>query len=190
MHVSKGDFLYYFEAYRCTLIENGKRLSNFLLHLFHFLPRTEDKETLVVPSATGKLRRRELGRGRNRAPNDKVTSENQSPLELSWHLRHRTQQRAAQLVSLGRKRKEKGSRAGYCTEESVPCCVQITPKIVRDPVTCSDVLLWMFTCLFWPYASSTPRKDRALGLLVQMQMTENGRLCCWGLSCHFTHKLN
>ena len=38
---------------------------------------------LVVPSAIGKLRRGELGRGRNRAPNYKVTRENQSLLELS-----------------------------------------------------------------------------------------------------------
>ena len=37
----------------------------------------------VVPSAIGKLRRGELGRGRNRAPNYKVTRENQSLLELS-----------------------------------------------------------------------------------------------------------
>lgn len=41
----------------------------------------------------------------------------------------------------GRRRKEEGSRAGYCPKESVPRCVQITPKVVGDPVTCSDVLV-------------------------------------------------
>lgn len=116
----------------------------------------------VVPSAIGKLRRGELGRGRNRAPNYKVTRENQSLLELSWYWRHRAHQTADQWVSPGRRRKEEGSRAGYCTKESVPRCVQITPKVVGDPVTCSDVLVWMFTCLFWLYARVTPTNDLAL----------------------------
>lgn len=48
----------------------------------------KDPCVLVMPSATGKSRRGELGRGRNRAPNYKVTRENQSLLELSWYWRH------------------------------------------------------------------------------------------------------
>lgn len=156
------------------VIEKEKHLQTFQLHLFHFLPRTENKETLVMPSATGKLRRGELGRGRNRAPDYKVTRDNQSPLELSWHWRHRTQQTADQWVSLGRKRKEEGSRAGYCTKKSVPRWVQITPKVVGDPVTCSDVLVWMFAYLFWPYANATPNKDLALEIVLQITMTVNG----------------
>lgn len=84
----------------------------------------------VVPSVIGKLRRGELGRGRNGAPNYKVTRENQSLLELSWYWRHRAHQTVDQWVSLGRRRKEEGSRAGYCTKESVPRRVQITPKVV------------------------------------------------------------
>lgn len=66
---------------RCMQKEN--HLQSIQLHLFHFLPQTENKETLVVPSATGKLRRGELGRGRNTALSYKVTRENQSLLELS-----------------------------------------------------------------------------------------------------------
>lgn len=128
---------------------------------------------LVVSSAIGKLRRGELGRGRNRAPNYKVTRENQSLLELSWYWRHRAHQTADQWVSLGRRRKEEGSRAGYCTKESVPRCVQITPKVVGDPVTCSDVLVWMFTCLFWLYANATPTKVLALELVLQITMPQN-----------------
>lgn len=155
------------------VMEKENHLQTIQLHLFHFLPQTENKETLVVPSATGKLRRGELGRGRNRAPNYKVTRDNQSPAELSWHWRHRTQHTVDQWVSLGRKRKEEGSRAGYCTKESVPRCVQITPKVVGDPVTCSDVLVWMFTCPFWLYANATPTKDLALELVLQITMTEN-----------------
>lgn len=95
------------------------------------------KEALVVPSATGKLRRSKLGRGRNGAPNYKVTRENQSPVELSWHWRHRTRETADQWVSLHGEAEEKGGerekeeeggvRAGYCSEKSVPCCVQISP---------------------------------------------------------------
>lgn len=96
------------------------------------------KEALVVPSATGKLRRSKLGRGRNGAPNYKVTRENQSPAELSWHWRHRTRETADQWVSLHGEAEEEGGegekegegggvRTGYCSEKSVPCCVQISP---------------------------------------------------------------
>lgn len=138
---------------RCMQKEN--HLQSIQLHLFHFLPQTENKGTLVVPSATGKLRRGELGRGRNTALNYKVTRENQSLLELSWHWRHRTEHTADQWVSLGRKGKEEGSRAGHCNKESVPCCVQITPKVVGDPVTCSDVLFKCshayFGCMSMPH---------------------------------------
>lgn len=117
---------------------------------------------LLVPSATGKSRLGELGRGGNRTPNYKVTRENQSLLELSWYWRHRAHQTADQWVSQGTRRKGEGTRSGYCTKESVPRCVQIIPKVVRDPVTCSDVLGWTFTCLFWLYAHATPIKDLAL----------------------------
>lgn len=75
--------------------------------VFYFLFQTEYKEILVMPSATGKLRRGELGRGRNRAPVYKVTRENQSPLEWSWHWRHRNQQTVDQWAPLGG-----GSRRG------------------------------------------------------------------------------
>lgn len=68
---------------------------------------------LVVPNATGKLRRGELGRGRNGVLNYKVTRENQSLLELSWYWRHSAHQTLDQWVSPGRRRKEEGSRAGY-----------------------------------------------------------------------------
>lgn len=51
-----------------------------------------------MPSATGKLRRGELGRGRNGLP---ATRENQSPLEWSWHWRHRNQQTVDQWAPLG-----------------------------------------------------------------------------------------
>lgn len=53
-------------------------------YIFPFpVSNKKHKEALVVPGATRKLRRGELGRGRNRAPDYKVTRENQSPLELS-----------------------------------------------------------------------------------------------------------
>lgn len=138
---------------------------NSWLHPLHFLPEPGDKGDLcllVVSSAIGKSRLGELGRGRNRAPNYKVTRENQSLLELSWYWRPTAHLTVDQWVSPGRRRKEEGTRAGYCTKESVPCCVQITPRAVGDPVTCSDVLAWMFTCLFWLCARATPTKDLAL----------------------------
>lgn len=95
-----------------------------------------------MPSAAGKLRRGELGRGRNRAPGYKVTRENQSPLEWSWHRRHRNQQTVDQWAPLGG-----GSRRGpgqdiaprkVCHALSKP-----PPKVAGDPVTCSDV--WVRT---------------------------------------------
>lgn len=114
---------------------------------------------LALPSATGKLRRGELGRGRNRAPNYKVTRENQSLLELSWYWKPRAHQTADQWVSLGRRREGGGVQSRIFPKESVPRYVQVTPKVARDPVACSNVLVWMFTCLFWLYAHATATKD-------------------------------
>lgn len=155
----------YLLFYLCMLLKvEKKHLRTFQPHLFHFLLQTGQRNPcpLVVPSAIGKLRRGELGRGRNGAPNYKVTRENQSLLELSWYWRHRFHQTADQCVSLGRRRKEEGSRAGYCTVESVPRCVQTTPEVVGDPVTCSDVLVWMFTCLFLAVCQCHTFHDLAL----------------------------
>lgn len=60
-----------------------------------------------------------------------------------------------------------------CPKESVPRRVQITPKVIGDPVTCSDVLVWMFTCVFWLYAHTTLTKVLALGLELQITITRN-----------------
>lgn len=125
---------------------------------FYFLFQTEYKEILVVPSATGKLRRGELGRGRNGAPGYKVTRENQSPLEWSWHWRHRNQQTADQWAPLGG-----GSRRGpgqdiaprkVCHALSKP---PPTPhKVAGDPVTCSDVWVWALSPPPTPHPPPTP----------------------------------
>lgn len=60
-----------------------------------------------------------------------------------------------------------------CPKESVPGRVQITPKVMVDPVTCSDVLVWMFTSLFWLCAHATPSKNLSLWLVLQSTMTQN-----------------
>lgn len=136
------------------------------------------KEALVVPTATGKLRRSKLGRGRNGAPNYKVTRENQSPAELSWHWRPGTRETADQWVSLhgeaeegggeGKEEGEGGVWTGYCSEKSVPCCVQISPvSLLVDPVTCSDVLVSVFTCLYWLCARATPIRGSPCGAPTQ-----------------------
>ncbi len=141
----------------CAVYDGKEASSDLSATSLPFPASNRGQRNPCLPVAPiGKLRRGELGRGRSRVPNYKVTRENQSLLVLSWYWRHRVHQTADQWVSLGRRRKEEGSGAGYCTEESVPRCVQITPKVVGDPVTCSDVLAWMFTCLVWLYACATP----------------------------------
>lgn len=133
----------------------------------------EQRDTclMVVSTAIGKLRRRELGRGRNRAPNYKVTRENQSHLELSWYWRHRAHQTVDQWVSLQGEGRRRGSLQDMLPQRkcATPCLNY--PKVVRDPVTCSDVLVWLFTCLFWQCAHATLTKDLALGLVLQITMT-------------------
>lgn len=154
---------------------------------FYFLFQTEYKDILVVPSATGKLRRGELGRGRNGAPGYKVTRENQSPLEWSWHWRHRNQQTADQWVPLGG-----GSRRGpgqdiaprkVCHALSKPPPPHL--KVSGDPVTCSDVWVWALPPPFLCWMPVPhPQDGRSFGaadanwhcMMVNVSLIHSGRL--------------
>lgn len=129
-------------------------------YVFHFLFQTEYKEIFVMPCATGKLRRGELGRGRNGVPSYKVTRENQSLLEWSWHWRHRNQQTVDQWAPLGGGRKEEGTRTGYCTKESVPRSIKTTPLKLQEIPLPVQMLVWTQApphAPFWLTASAKPR---------------------------------
>lgn len=56
-------------------------------------------------------------------------------------------------------KKEEGTRAGYCTKESVPHCVHVAPNTEEDLVTFSHVSVWMF----WLIACEIPTKQVPFG---------------------------
>lgn len=93
---------------------------------------------LVVPSAIGKLRRGELGRGRNRAPNYKVTRENQSLLELSWYLTQGSPDSGSMALS-GEEKEEGGVQSRILHQRK---CATLCPNY---PQSCGGSC-YLFRC--------------------------------------------
>lgn len=114
---------------------------------FLLLPATNKGQRnsclLAVSTAIGTLRRRELGRGRNRAPNYKVTRENQSHLELSWYWRHRAHQTVDQWVSLGWEGRRRGPEQDIAPKKVCHTMSKLPPKLCGIQL---PVQMFQFEC--------------------------------------------
>lgn len=131
------------------------------LHLghyyLHFLPKTGGtKELLSAGHAQchWEVGRGELGRARKRAPNYKVTRENQSLLELSWYWRPRAHQTLDQCVFSGRRRRrreEEWRRRREPGQDIAP--KKVCHTVFTSPPTLKKILLpfhmFQFGCSGW-----------------------------------------